>query len=149
MPSTFDYSGTTKGSDTTSRHKKGGDDKEKRYGSHMAGLGRSGAQPGGGGGGGGHRGARSHRSHHSPFSLLHPNPHPSGQVFAKISRWGDICWRGFWRTIEKVSVEEPDEREIQPTHPHRAHTVVVNKEDGALTPRSNLTRWEKNKLMKS
>lgn len=97
-----------KGSHTTSRHKRR-DDKEKRYGSHMAGWGERSLcvkQPS--------QAARPVRpsgkgvdSSSPPFS-----PHLLRQVFAKISRWGNICLRGLWRTIEGVFAVEPDEKEV-------------------------------------
>jgi len=97
-----------KGSHTTTRHKRR-DDKERRYGSHMAGWGERSLcvkQPEPGSGACEASRERSQLNSYFPPSA----PHLLSQVFAKISRWGDICLRGFWRTIERVLVVEPDER---------------------------------------
>lgn len=102
-----------KGSPTTSRHKRR-DDKEKAL---WLPYGRLGVGEGVGGGSVWSSRARrrgparpSGRGGDSTLRLLLRTPHLHSQVFAKISRWGDICLRGFWRTIERVLVVEPDER---------------------------------------
>lgn len=65
------------------------------------------------------RGLRGHQGKGvdcAPPSFL---PHPliyRSKCFAKISRWGDICLRGFWRTIERVLVVEPDESRSAPPY---------------------------------
>lgn len=132
MLSTFDYSWTTKASDTTSRHKRR-DDKEKHYGSHMAGLGRTLArslacslapQPS--------RAAGPARPSGRGVDSRSPpsTPHLASQVFAKISRWGDICLRGFWRTIERVLVVEPDERKV--CNPHGSYAAAYSQRASLL-----------------
>lgn len=104
-----------KGNRTSTRHKRR-DDKEKRFGSHMAGWGERSLcvkQPSQAA-----RPARpSGKGVDTMLALLHPAPRLLSQVFGK-SRWGDICLRVFWRTIEGVLVVHPDEG--------RPVTVCVN-----------------------
>lgn len=96
-----------KGNRTSTMHKRR-DDKEKLYGSHMAGWGKRSLcvkQPSQAA-----RPARpSGKGVDTTLTLLHPAPRLLSQVFARISRWGDICLRVFWKTIERVLVVEPDE----------------------------------------